>query len=183
MGHLGMVVVRFSQLRRVARWHREGCKFGILRPSWRLRISRNRSSSIGLPLRLVDVSSDVASSRRKTSDWTLIPVKIFFRRGCTALAQLFHFLQSAKAAGRDDHPAADKISSARPEPSIAWKSIRCRCRICSSGSFSPTAEAARPPSISMQRCGAPISGGAHDEIGRRRSPLIQPGADPHHHHH
>ena len=132
-----------------------------------------------MPLRLVDASSDVASSRRKTSDWTLIPVKIFFRRGCAALAQLFHFLQSAKAAGRDDHPVADKISSARPEPSIAWKSIRCRCRICSSGSSSPTAEAARPPSISMQRCGAPISGGVHDEVGRRRSPLIQPGADPH----
>ena len=35
----------------------------------------------------------------------------------------------------------------------------------------------------MQRCGAPISCGVHDEIGRRRIPLIQPGADPHHQRH
>ena len=97
--------------------------------------------------------------------------------------KIFCSLQSATAAGRDDHPAADKISSARPEPSTAWKSIRRRCRICSSGSSSPTMEAARPPSISMQRCGAPISCGVHDEIGRRRIPLIQPGADPHHQRH
>ena len=35
MGHLGTRLFPSSQLRRVARWHHEGCKFGILRPKRR----------------------------------------------------------------------------------------------------------------------------------------------------
>ena len=84
MGHLGTGLCGSSQLRRVARWHPEACKFGTLRPEWRCPHKRNRPSSVGLPLRLVDASSEVASSRRKTSDWAIIPAKIFFRRGCAA---------------------------------------------------------------------------------------------------
>ena len=84
MGHLGIGLCGSSQLRRVGCWHHSYFKFSMLRPKWRCPHKRNRSSSIGLPLRLVDASSEVASSRRKTSDWAIIPAKIFFRRGCAA---------------------------------------------------------------------------------------------------
>ena len=84
MGHLGIGGVVSLATFPFARWHPSHVKFGMIRPQWRWGSRRNGSSSIGLPYRLVAVSSDVASSRRKTSVWTLIPVKIFFGRGCAA---------------------------------------------------------------------------------------------------
>ena len=84
MGHLGIGLLPSSQLRRLGCWHHSHSKFNMFRPKWRGGNKRTRPSSVGLPLRLVDVSSEVASSRRKTSDWAIIPAKIFFRRGCAA---------------------------------------------------------------------------------------------------
>ena len=84
MGHLGIGLISSSQLRRVGPGLRQGSKFGMFRPEWRLDIKRNGSSSICLPLRLVAASSEVASSRRKTSVWAHIPAKIFSGRGCAA---------------------------------------------------------------------------------------------------
>ena len=84
MGHLGIGLLPSLATFPLGRWHPSHLKFGMIRPQWREDNKRDGSSSIGLPYRLVAVSSDVASSRRKTSVWTLIPVKIFFGRGCAA---------------------------------------------------------------------------------------------------
>ena len=84
MGHLGIGLLPSSQLRRLGCWQHSHFKFNMFRPKWRGGNKRTRPSSVGLPLRLVDASSEVASSRRKTSDCAIIPAKIFFRRGCAA---------------------------------------------------------------------------------------------------
>ena len=121
MGHLG--TGEASQLRRVDPGLLEGSSLACSAQNGAFEqsaIDPAPSTWWGKP---PSAGSQLASSREKTSDWTLIPAKIFFRRGCAALARFFCFLQSATAAGRRDHPAADKVSSDRPEPGMAWKSI------------------------------------------------------------
>ena len=123
MGHLGMVEVRFSQLRRVGRWHPSHLKFDMLRPEWRWGTSRNRSGAIDLLGQPSSAGSQLASSREKTKDQALIPAKNFLParlRRARRFSPLLHFFPWRVTPAR---PVAGKILGARRDPSMGREPV------------------------------------------------------------
>ena len=179
MGHLGIGLFPSSQLRWVGCWQHSYFKFRMLRPKWRGGNKRIRPSSVGLPLRLVGVSSEVASSREKTSDWT--PSRPKFSSGAAApraaiLAVPAHFsvaTHSGSSRHRQNfgcHAGSKHGQGARHVLMPILKLGMC-------------VEHGRPPDLSQDRCSLTlrrISCGVHDKIDRRRTKLGQLPSDPCH---